>query len=210
MKKLIGKYVAAACGACLLLFTPQANAAPAPVHFGKQMVQFDNLSSGSSVPYGYGWLGWYNFYALDPSTLDLVSGYLAGLKSPNNVILNSSSPGVVPTIAEANLTPNLLAYSEIYSSRYAFILNSAYLTAAWNDNLQVTVRGYYYGRVAFTRTYTLSAVRPTLVTFPSQLVTWVDFYSSGGTHHVGYAGLGTQFAMDNLTYVILPIPVLLF
>ncbi len=204
MKKLIWKNIVTVCAATLFLFSLSAQAAPASAHFGKQMVQFDNLSNGSAVPYYYGGLGWYNFYTLNPFSLGVPSGYQAGLKSPNNVILNSSSPGVIPTIV-----PNLAPYSVIYTAGYAFILNSAYLTAAWNDNLKVTAQGYYNGRLVYTRNYTLSATGPSLVTFPSQLVTDVFFYSSGGTPHVGYADSGPQFAMDNLTYILLPIVALL-
>lgn len=205
-----GKLVAAACGACLCLFTLSANAILVlpPIHFGRQTVNFDDLSSGNLVTYGYGGLGWYNFYTLDPSTLDTASGYLAGLKTPNNVILNSSSVGV-PLESLLPNAPAPVSYSVIYSTGHAFILGSAYLTAAWNDNLQVMVQGYYNSKLAYTHTYTLSATKPTLVNFPSQPVTDVYFYSSGGTPHSAYTETGTQFAMDNLTYIMLPIHVLL-
>lgn len=210
MKKLSWKNVAAACSACLCLFTLSANAISVlpPIHFGRQTVNFDDLPNDFSVTYGYGGLGWYNFYTLDPSTLDTASGYLAGLKSHNNVVVNNSSFGVsIPSLLPNAPVP--VSYSVIYTTGYAFMLNSAYLTAAWNDNLQVMVQGYYNGKLAYTHTYTLSATRPTLVNFPSQPVTDVFFYSSGGTHHSAYADTGTQFAMDNLTYIIVPIHVLL-
>ena len=147
MKITSWKHIVAASSACLLLLTVPANAILLPpIHFGKQSVNFDIFPSGNSVSYGYGGLGWDNFYTLDPSTLDRPSGYMMGLISPNNVILNSPSVGVsVPSFV-----PNApLAYSVIYGTRYAFMLNSAYLTAAWNDNLKVTVVGYYYGRLIY-------------------------------------------------------------
>ncbi len=187
MKKLSWKYAAATCGACLLLFTVSAQAAPAPVHFGRELIKFDDLG-GSVVPFGYGTLSWNGFYVLDAVNYDLnPSGYLAGMKSPNNVLYSSGS-------------------ASISSSRYAFILNSAYLTGAWNDNLQVTIQGYYFGKLVYSRTYTLSAVKPTLITFPGQLVTEVVFTSFGGTHHGGYPGSGEFLATDNVTATILPIP----
>jgi hypothetical protein len=210
MKILNLKNVAAACGAGLLLFTLPASAGTlAPIHFGRQAAKFDDLPNQYNM-YLYGGLYWYNFYTLDPSTLFARSGYLAGLKSPNNVIHNSPFTGVSPSIASLGQAPIAPNYSAIGNAGYIFILNSAYLTSAWNDNLQVTVQGYYHGRWVYKHTYTLSAVKPTLVTFPPQLVEYVIFTTSGGTPHAGYAGAGTQFAMDNVTYTVLPITTYLF
>ena len=198
MKKLNWKYAAAgrwivlACATCLLLFTMSTQASPAKIKFGKELLKFDDISNYSAVPSGYGVLDWNNFYALDAvNYYDNPSGYEAGLKSANNVLFNS---GGYP--------------ASISSSGYAFVLNSAYLTGAWNDNLQVQVQGYFLGKLVYTKTYTLSAVKPTLVTFPSQLVSEVVFTSFGGTYHSAYSPYsGEHFSTDNVTVTLLPIPV---
>ena len=45
----------------------------------------------------------------------------------------------------------------------------------------------------------LSATAATLETFNWTDINEVDFVGSGGTHHSGYSGSGTQVALDNLT-----------
>jgi hypothetical protein len=193
MKNMSWKYAAAACVAGLLLFTLPANASLSIVKptFGKQLLKFDNISSSSAVPNGYGSVSWYNFYTLNG--LDYSgnpSGYEAGVVSSSNVLYNGDG-----------------SFAEIFSDGYAFILDSAYLTGAWNDNLHVQVTGYYNGKQVYSRTYVLSATKPTLISFPNKLVTVVDFDSYGGTPHSGYSSGGEQFATDNVTITVLPIPV---
>lgn len=197
MKKTSWKYVVAACSACLFLFTTSANAiVVTPVHYGKELLTFDDLTG--TIPFGYGALSWNNLGTLNP-TVDIVgeSGYQAGLISQSNVVYCSGpSDSTTPIV------------SSISSSGHAFILNSAYMTAAWNDNLHLEVQGYYFGKSVYTRNYTLSAVKPTLVMFPGAPVTDVVFTTSGGTHHAQYTdGSGEHFAMDNLTAIILPVKV---
>jgi hypothetical protein len=181
-----GRLVATACVAGLLLLAVSAQAS-----LGKALLKFDNFANGSAITNGYGDLSWANFYALDAVNYSLnPSGYEAGIMSPNNVLYNGgSSPAA------------------IYSDKYAFILNSAYLTGAWNDNLQVQIKGYFLKKLVFSRTIILSATQPTLVKFPNKLVTEVDFYSSGGTDHAAYSGSGEHFATDNVSVTVYPIPV---
>jgi hypothetical protein len=79
-----------------------------------------------------------------------------------------------------------------------FDLHSGYLTAAWNDNLQLRVVGYNSGTLIYDQTYTLQATAPTLINFDFLGVTEVDFIPSGGVHHAGYLGHGTHFVLDNV------------
>ena len=81
-----------------------------------------------------------------------------------------------------------------------FDFNSAYMTAAWNDNLQVTVIGKLGGTTLYNNTYTVSATTPTLINFNYLGIDEVLFSSTGGTPHPGYIGTGsgTQFSMDNM------------
>jgi hypothetical protein len=137
---------------------------------------FDTLAAGA-VPAGYGGLNWNNFTVYDG--VGSVSGYGAGVVSTNNIAYNGG--GGAASITSTN----------------PFNLFSAYLTAAWNDNLQVEAKGYANGVLIYDNTYTLSATNPTLINFNYLGVTEVDFTASGGTPH-GYAGSGTEFVMDNV------------
>ena len=145
-----------------------------------QLVTFDDLpGSNLPVPAGYGGLTWNNFNYL--IGLDWqASGYCPGTVSPSNVVFNDyGAPASITCTAQFNFV-------------------SAYLTAAWNDNLQLEAKGYVGANLTYDTTNTLSATAPTLINFNYMGVTEVDFISSGGTNHPGYGASGTQFAMDNM------------
>ena len=155
---------------------------------GAQVVTFDDLAEtaeGRLVANGYRGLNWNNFGEISGADSVSVlgpSGYTAGVVSPHNVAFNGGG-----------------AAASISSPTGSFSLYSAYLTAAWNDNLQVQVLGYSGGgSLAFSNTYTLSATAPTFVQFGYTNVTQVVFISSGGTPHPGYFFNGEHFVMDNL------------
>jgi hypothetical protein len=148
-----------------------------------QGITFDDLpptSGGLLVPNMYGGVMWNNFVYYDGFHQSGSSGYQVASVSPVNIAFNSG--GNPATISNA----------------VPFNLNSAYLTAAWNDNLNVEARGYLHGTLMYDNNYTLSAVAPTLINFNYRGVDQVVFISSGGTPHPGYTGGGTHFAMDNV------------
>ena len=147
------------------------------------LVTFDELTqtaSGLAVPANYAGLNWNNFFYIDGvNYAGNPSGFQAGVVSSNNVAYNvSTNP--------ASIVGGL------------FDLNSAYLTAAWNDNLEVEAKGYIGGVLSYDQTYTLSATARTLIQFNYLGVDQVDFVASGGSHHAGYNGTGTNFVMDNV------------
>jgi hypothetical protein len=158
------------------------------VQAGLPPLTFDDLTGQNvAVPPGYGGLTWSNFYALNASDTNLtgLSGYQAGIVSAPMVAYNSggnpaSIIGPVP-----------------------FDLLSAYLTAAWNDDLNVEVKGYVGTNLTYDRIIVLSAIAPTLINFDYFGVDQVDFISFGGTLHSGYthAEPAEQFVMDNVTVV---------
>ena len=133
----------------------------------------------------YGGFSWGEFYALDGINYNVLSGYRAGVVSSNNVIFNNS--GLIANIMRAQ----------------PFNFVSAYLTAAWNDNLQVQVQGYIGSTVIYNNTYTLSATYPTIITFNYVGVNKVTFSSFGGTPHTAYGIYGANhFAMDDVSVAI--------
>ena len=154
------------------------------------LITFDDLTDtsggfgGTPIANGYQGLNWTNWNVLNTAGFTTnfgPNGGQSGTVSPPNVAYN-------PTGGEA-----------IFSSTTPFTLNSADLTAFWNDGLQVTVTGLLGGVAKDTTTVTLSATAPTLETFNFANINEVDLLASGGTQHVGYSGAGTQVALDNLT-----------
>ncbi len=122
-------------------------------------------------------MDWENFHYLNAiDTIEPPSGYQKGLISPPNVIYNGSGRpasivGVVP-----------------------FDLLSAYVTAAWRDNLALYAAGSLAGKTNFTLTTNLSTTTPLLLQFGFFGVDRVDFTTSGGTN-------SDQFVMDNVLIV---------
>ena len=154
-----------------------------------RIITFDDLATPTldtygeidlgTIPNGYNGLNWGSFYVATP-VASFPSGYNAGLVSPPNVAFNSYG------------TPATITSSQ------PFNLISAYLTAAWMNNLQVEVQGKLAGALVYDKTCTLSATTPTLIPFNYIGVDEVDFTSSGGTQDPAYTLHGEQFAMDNL------------
>jgi len=156
-------------------------------------ITFDDLANsadGANVPNGYQGFNWNNFGYLNGRTNNYnPSGYPYSIVSPNNVSFNWAG-------TQALISSPLLPFD----------FESAYLTAAWRDNLQVQVLGYVGGLLTYSNTYTLSATNPTPINFNYRGVDIIAFNSSGGTPHSGYTSTGTQFAMDNVTIVTNPPP----
>lgn len=159
-----------------------------------EMLTFDDISfSGiyETIPYGYGGLQWNNFLVMNTVQEDAavgINGYVNGAESPSNVAFNYEGG------------------SASFSDNGTFNLNSAYLTGAWRDGLQVEVQGYVGSTLTYDNTYTVNAESPTLINFNYVGVDKVNFISSGGVVHSGYGGSAYQFAMDNLSVTLVPEP----
>lgn len=162
------------------------------------VITFDDLPARSSgqIPNGYSNLNWSSgFTFFDPLSYfgSSPNGYSAGVITGPNIAYDSNA-GSGNSISFSNPAP--------------FTFNSVFLTAAWYDNLQVTVTGFQ-GGIPVTgdnRTVTLSATTPTLFAFNWTNVDRISFTPFGGTQHVGYAGSGVFFLMDNLDVVTTPEP----
>ena len=155
------------------------------------VLTFDDLpTSGVDVPNGYGGLNWTNFGYLDGVNYPNKSGFQVAAVSPNNVAFNGGG-------AQATVTS---------SGGNAFDFTGAYLTAAWNDGLSVEIQGYLNGVLEYDTTVHPSATAPTFFTFNYLNVDTLVLMSSGGTPHPGYAGPGTQVAIDNFTFTAVPEP----
>jgi hypothetical protein len=152
------------------------------------VITFDDLVGSGPVPGGYAGLNWNNFHYLDGVHYS-ASGYQNGVVSPDNVAYNAWANPASMSI----------------SSSASFSLDSAYLTAAWNDGLIVDVVGKLNGSSVYNSSFTINTSGPMFADFGGVLVDDVTFTSYGGTAH-GYNGEGAHFAMDNLTIDSIPEP----
>jgi hypothetical protein len=147
---------------------------------GATVLTFDDLA-GSIVPVpdGYGGLDWSNFYYLDTASYT-ASGYTNGMVSSDNVAFNAwgASAG---------------------ASGSVFDFNGAYLTAAWNNGLNILIEGYNGSTLLYSQTVTVSTYSPTWFQLDYLGITDLTFTSWGGTN-AGYSGNGTHFAMDDFTF----------
>jgi len=163
----------------------------------KGVITFDDISDngyGTEIPSNYGKFNWSGFYVLNVSAYPSnPSGYLNGMVSANNVAYNGYGN-------DANI-----------SSTRPFNFKSAYLTGAWNNELNVTVQGYKKGVLKYTKSTILSVYHPTKVDFNFDDVDNVVFHSEGGIQgpykkenkeiknkSIGVLGSGNHFVIDNV------------
>lgn len=144
------------------------------------VINFDDFQQESWINNGYGSLNWSNFRVLNGHQLPQ-SGYFNGMVSEKNVAYNANG------------------FPASFSSGSAFTFNSLYLTAAWNDDLNLKISGYRNGTLVNETSFLLSTASPILKTLNWTNIDTVEFVTSGGIHHGGYSGQGTHFAADNLT-----------
>jgi hypothetical protein len=153
---------------------------------------------GTAVPHSYHGLQWDNWY---------------GANIPLYFRDFGVSGGAYPN---ALVSGNWVAYdgganppAQISLSEGTFNLNSVYMTAAWNDGLQVEVQGFVGAKLAYDNSYTLNTSGPTLLTLDYRGVSMVNFIPSGGIPNPVYAsggGGGENFAVDNLNITVVPEP----
>lgn len=153
---------------------------------------FDDLppytGDGSAITKGYGGLNWNNLHYIAPEQRYGTgnSGYYYGIISPINVAFNGgANPATV--------------------SGAPFTFNSAYFTGAWNDGLDIQVKGYIAGVLVQSTTFSVSSATPTFKEFNWSGVDQLVFSSSGGVDH-GYGHSGRHFVMDNMTINAVPEP----
>lgn len=152
------------------------------------ILTFDDIAPvefNSSIPNGYGELNWDNFSYSNSLSLPN-SGYKNGTVSGNYVAYNAfGEPAIV--------------------KNGVFDFNSAYLTAAWNNGLSITVEGLNNGSSLYSTTVVVDTNSPTLFDFNYRGINELRFTSFGG-NNANPGGEGTQFAMDNFNFTPVPEP----
>lgn len=147
-----------------------------------QVATFDDLPAapgcGSAfVPNGYNGLNWNNF------------GYLIGSQcGPNNGYINGTTSGTYVGF-------NAFGGTASFGSATPFTW-SAYLTAAWYNNLDVTIVGTLNGNPVYNTTFQLNTSGPTLFTF-NQAVDNVSVSAANGVD-AGLGGCCTHVAFDDV------------
>jgi hypothetical protein len=157
------------------------------------LVTFDDLSATppGPIPNGYQGLDWSNdFQVLDARGVANsgvgTNGYYYGMVSPSNVAFNA---GGYPT--EVDSATDLDFFS-------------AYLTGAWNSNLNIQVEGFNGAQEIYNTIVVASATNPTLFTFDYFDIDRLYFNSYGGEPAFGVAA--NTFVMDNFLFEFIPEP----
>ncbi len=158
-----------------------------------ETITFDDLdvqwSNNQSIYDGYAGFSWVNFKAMYPTYYyneQYMSGYLAGMVSPGFIAWNQDQ---MPAELRSDTPFNFI---------------STYLTAAWLENLQIDVEGFYGSELLYSQTVYVSPYAPTLFYFNYDGVDRVRFTPSATTDYSLYSnnGSGTFFVMDNLEFSI--------
>jgi len=188
MKKLLS---AIALAGLVLLATGTASAV---------LVHFDDITTvvGSAViPDGYEGLSWGEFWVIHED-VNPGSGYDNGVVSGEYAAYRHG-----PTYA-TTLSSGVAVYDPALP---AFDFEGAYLTAAWNNGLSITIAGYYDGGLVHTDTVVVNTTGPTWFDGSGDYsnIDLLYFSSSGGTN-AGLGGEGVHFVMDNFTYTPIPEP----
>lgn len=173
---------------------------------------FDDLTTGtgssmssnpaeSSPPYvydiensNYGGFTWGSIYLIWYQWIDAehpVSGYENGVVSGEYIAWKNDN------------------FAGTLSSNFGlFDFNSVYLTAAWTNDLHVTVEGYsggLDGTLLYSNTVIVDTTGPTLFQFDYKSIDALKFITFGGTN-AGLGGGGDQVVIDNLSYNPMPVP----
>jgi hypothetical protein len=155
------------------------------------LLKFDDLSGPyTAIPNGYGGLNWSDWWLLN------VPGYCAAGYCPSGYQQAVISQ---PNVAVEALDPfsGGLATST-FSSSTPFTLDSFYITAAWRDDLTVTVTGYNGDTQIHQSIFTVGTQSAGFEIFNWTGLTSVSLTPSGGTPH-GYGASDYEVAIDSMT-----------
>lgn len=126
------------------------------------VLTFDELSDNQiSIPNGYGGFIWNNMYYVNGVSYYYASGYKNGVVSPNNVAYNAYGNPVVVNDG-------------------VFDFNGAFFTGAWNDGLNIQIRGYLNGVLIYDSTITVNTSGPTWFAANYMGINELKFDASGG------------------------------
>ena len=137
---------------------------------------------------GYGGFTWSSeFRLIDGASSEPGSGYEFGTASGSYTAFNG------------------FQFSVSAAAGSIFSFSGVYLTAAWNNDLNIRVRGQLAGSTIYDTTIVTDPFGPHWFTFNYDGIDTLVFDSFGGTN-AGLGKSGTHFAMDDLTISDVPEP----
>ena len=175
------RYAGAIIALMMTFFSVTANA---------QVIDFENITTANIESiYRYGGFDWSNFslknlvghVAANPGSQ---TGYNNMVTSGDTLLFNNGG-------SAASITK---------TGGGVFDVTSAYMGAAFNDGLLVTVTGWLKGQELYTKVITLNTQNPMLAVFDFSGIDKLSFVSSGGVHHPSYPGGGTHFTLDDMNF----------
>lgn len=160
------------------------------------VLTFDDVTAETAavIPNDYGGFDWTYAVVEDPIAYGTVpSGYANGIVSGNYIALFT--------------TTNFGDGRIISNNTFDFI--GSYLTAAWRDDLNITIEGYHDNILSYSETVVADYYSPTWFEFNFMNIDELRFGASGGIEIPDNAGNSNQFALDNFTFVPEPTTLLL-
>ena len=154
------------------------------------VLTFDDISTDEigTIFDGYGGFNWNNMGYLNGPTRRPGSGYDIGSVSGDYVAYNKNA-----NVATA--------------TNSTFNFYGAFLTGAWNDNLNIEVKGFNNNVELYSETVVVNTYEATWFDFNFLGIDSVQFRSFGG-NNAGLGSAGEHFAMDNFsTCTPSPVPV---
>ena len=150
---------------------------------GATVITFDDLPDYTLMTNQYG-LDWSNFRTYGSTE----GGYSGGAVSGTQYVFNRF--GNAAAVADGD-----------------FDFNSAWFNSAWNDNLNLNLKGYNNGTKLYETDFTLQYGVAALFTLNWTGIDDLTFTSSGGTDHSATDnGEGVHFTMDDMTINAVPEP----
>jgi len=139
------------------------------------------------IPDGYGGLNWDKFHVTNKE-YRRYSGFNNGTVSGSYSAFNTWGD------------PSTVTSDELFS------FHGAYLTAAWNDGLNIDIGGYLNGDLLHSRTVIVDTSGPVWFDFNYNNIDKLHFVSYGGID-AGTSGAGEHFVMDDFKYSVIHTPV---
>ncbi|CAF1621264.1 unnamed protein product [Rotaria magnacalcarata] len=140
-----------------------------------------DFDAGGSLPVSYGNFTWTGANILDGATYNPMSDYHVVVCSGAYIIFTSGTIKMqkIPTGA-------------------TFTLNSFLATAAWYDNLNLTISGQLSSTVIYSANFILQVFSITVVNLNWSGIDTMTLTTSGGTKNINVTGSGKHVAIDNM------------
>jgi hypothetical protein len=186
-----------------LALVPSAAHAQSAQSLGTRLIDFEEFVGASSEGCGGNTIGSYAGFSW--SGIGWASALECGQADPPfgppNGYAFGSRPGgarvgyvMVPAGADPFSAPATGGFNA--ATRFNFL--DGWITAAWEKDLHLLVRGFRNGTLVHTRALLLQYDQPLFVNFAFDDVDAVTFEASGGTIDFNLGGLGAEVVLDDL------------